>query len=524
MKRRDFLKMTQLAGMAYMINGLPISTYASNPLLELLGKQTQTNGRVLVLIQLNGGNDGLNTVIPLDKYSELSNARSNILIPQNNVLSLANTTTTGLHPSMTGIQDMYNNSLVNIVQGAGYPDQNFSHFRSTDIWLTASDSSQYLNSGWLGRYLEEEYAGFPQGYPNSNMPDPLAIQVGSTTSLALQGSNMNMGMAINNIDSFYNIVNGTVTPAPNTPAGHELTFIRHVAQQTQTYTNVIAKAAQSATNQSTLYPTGDRFAEQLKIVARLIAGGLQTPIYIVNLGGFDTHSLQTDSTDTTIGKHADLLKSLSDSVAAFFDDCKILDIEQRVAAMTFSEFGRRIKSNASGGTDHGSAAPIMVFSHHVNPGIIGTSPNLPNNASVFDNLTMQHDFREVYAAVLADWFQVDTKTMDDILLKNFKVQPVFKKVNNIEETTLSGSNETLDQNYPNPFSKQTTIRFGSDGGATTIQLFDAGGRKVKTILQRQMERGQHQITINRDGLPAGNYFYRIVNGKNSSTKKMVIID
>ncbi|MEZ5016715.1 MAG: DUF1501 domain-containing protein [Flavipsychrobacter sp.] len=524
MKRRDFLKMTQLAGMAYMINGMPINTFASNPLLDLLGKQTSVNGRVLILIQLNGGNDGLNTVIPLDKYSELSNARSNILIPQNKVLSLANTTTTGLHPAMTGVQDMYNNNLVNIVQGVSYPDPNFSHFRATDIWLTGSDSKQYLNSGWLGRYLEKDYAGFPTGYPNASMPDPLAIQVGSSTSPALQGSNYNMGMAINNIDSFYNIVNGTVTPAPNTPAGHELTFVRYISQQTQTYTNVIAKAAQKATNKSTKYPVGDRFAEQLKIVARLIAGGLKTPIYVVNLGGFDTHSLQTDATDTTIGNHANLLESLSESIAAFFDDCKILDIEERVAAMTFSEFGRRIKSNASGGTDHGVAAPVMVFSHHVNPGIIGSSPKLPGNASVFDNLEMQHDFREVYAAVLADWFQVSQQTMDDILLKNFKVQPVFKKVNNIEQTTIAGANDSLHQNYPNPFSRHTTIEFGSEGGLTTIQLFDVNGRKVKTILQKQMERGKHQVTINRDNLPAGNYFYRLTNGKTNSTKKLVIVD
>lgn len=524
MKRRDFLKMSQLAGMAYMINGLPISTYASNPLLELLAKQTQANGRVLILIQLNGGNDGLNTVIPLDKYSELSNARSNILIPQNKVLSLANTTKTGLHPAMTGVRDLYNNNMVNIVQGVSYPDPNFSHFRATDIWLTGSDSNQYLNSGWLGRYLEKDYAGFPTGYPNAQMPDPLAIQVGSTVSPGLQGSNYNMGMSINSIDSFYNIVNGTVTPAPNTPAGHELTFIRYIAQQTQTYTEVISKAAQKAANKSTLYPAGDRFADQLKIVARLIAGGLKTPIYIVRLGGFDTHSQQTDATDTTIGTHANLLTSLSESVNAFFDDCKILDIEERVAAMTFSEFGRRIKSNASGGSDHGVAAPVMVFSKHVNPGIIGSNPVLPANATVYDNLKMQHDFREVYAAVLADWFQVSQQTMDDILLKNFKVQPVFKKVNNVEETTIAGGDDTLDQNYPNPFSRQTTITFGSEGGLTTIQLFDVNGRKVKTLFQQQMERGRHEITINRDGLPAGNYFYRLINGKNSSTKKLVVVD
>ena len=313
MKRRDFLKLTPAAGMAFMINGLPINTFAVNPVLSLLAKQTQANGRALVLIQLNGGNDGLNMVIPIDQYATLSGARGNILIPQNNVLSLANTVATGLHPSMTRVQEMFGDGLVNIIQGVSYPDPNFSHFRATDIWLTGSDSQQYINTGWLGRYLEKEYSGYPAGYPNTNMPDPLAIQVGSAVSLGLQGPNINMGMAISDINNFYNIVNNTVDPAPNTPAGHELTFIRFIAQQTQQYTSVIQAAAGKAQNQSTLYPPGNSLSDQLKIVARLIAGGLKTPIYVVNLGGFDTHSVQVDPNDKTKGVHATLMQRISGS-------------------------------------------------------------------------------------------------------------------------------------------------------------------------------------------------------------------
>lgn len=524
MKRRDFLKLSQAASLAYMINGTPIKTYASHPLLELLAKQTAANGRVMVMIQLSGGNDGLNTVIPVDKYSQLNNSRGSILIPQNKVLTLANSTTTGLHPAMTGVQNMYNNGLVNIVQSVGYPDPNFSHFRATDIWLSGSDSNQYINTGWLGRYLDTQYPGFPTGYPNSTMPDPLAIQIGSTASTMLQGDNVNLGMSIASIDSFYNIVNGVVDPAPNTPAGHELTFIRYIKQQTEQYNKVLQTAAAKAQNQSTLWPTGNRLADQLKIVSRLIAGGLKTPIYIVNLGGFDTHSLQVDPTDTTIGNHANLLGDLSSAIEAFFDDCKLLNTKDRVAAMTFSEFGRRIISNASGGTDHGTTQPIMVFSEHVNPGIIGQSPSIPVNATASDNLPMQHDYRTVYAAILADWFQVDTQTMDQILLKNFTVQPVFKKTNNLQETTIAGADDILGQNYPNPFSKSTTITFGSEGGQTSIGLFDVNGRKVKSILNENLDRGRHEVTIQRDGLPVGTYYYRLINGKNQSTKRMVVVD
>lgn len=525
MKRRDFLKVSQAATLAYVINGLPVSTYARNPLLELLAKQTAATGRVLIMIQLSGGNDGLNTVIPLDRYAELASARSNILIPQNKVLALNNTITTGLHPAMTGIRDMYNNGLVNIVQGVSYPDPDFSHFRATDIWMSGSDSNQYINSGWLGRYLDEKYPGYPVGFPNTDMPDPLAIQIGTGVSGLLQGNDANLGMSIASIDSFYNIVNGTVDPAPPTPAGHELTFIRYIKQQTELYTSVIQSAAQKATNVSSLWPTTtNRLADQLKIVSRLIAGGLKTPVYVVNIGGFDTHSLQVDPTDTTIGAHANLLQDISEAVSAFFDEAQILDFDERVAAMTFSEFGRRIKSNASGGTDHGTAAPVMVFSKYVNPGIIGSSPVIPKNATVADNLPLQADYRTIYAAVLADWFQIDTNLMNQILMSNYYVQPIFQKTNNVDETTVSGRDETLGQNYPNPFSRTTTISFGSDGGNVNIQLFDVNGRVVRNIMNKQVDKGQHQVTIDRGDLPPGQYFYRLTNGKNQSTKRLTVVD
>lgn len=526
MKRRDFLKVTPAAAasLAFLINGLPISTFAAHPLLNLLAKQTQVNGRVIVLIQLNGGNDGLNMVIPLDQYSALSNARSNILIPPTQVLNLNGTLDTGLHPAMSGIRDMYNNGKVNITQGVSYPNPNLSHFRATDIWLTGSDSNQYLDTGWLGRYLDDAYPNYPVGYPNASMPDPLAIQIGTGVSTVLQGANINPGMAISGISSFYNIITGNVDPAPNTPAGHELTFIRYIAQQTQQYTGVIQNAASNAQNLSTQYPTNNSLSDQLKIVARLIAGGLQTPVYIVSLGGFDTHAAQTDSGDHTVGTHADLLQKLSEATAAFFNDLELLNVSNRVAAMTFSEFGRRIKSNASGGTDHGTSQPIMVFGDGVNPGFIGNNPTIPTNATVGDNLPMQNDYRGIYAAILADWFEVAPNVLNDVLLQSFPVLPVFKGSASIDQSTLDANNDMLEQNYPNPFTTTTTFKFATQGGTVVIQLFDAQGRLVRTVLQQDYPRGQHEITINRDGIPAGTYFYRIISGKDQSTKKMIVMD
>lgn len=524
MKRRDFLKVTPAASLAFMINGLPISTYASHPLLELLAKYTASTGKVLVMIQMNGGNDGLNMVIPIDQYSALSNARSNVLIPQSAVLPLTGNTVTGLHPAMTGIKSMYDDGWVNISQAVSYPSPNFSHFRATDIWFTGSDANQYIDTGWLGRYLDYKYPNFPTGYPNATMPDPLAIQIGSGVSTVVQGSNVSLGMAISSVSNFYNIINNYIDPAPPTPAGHELTFIRYIAQQTEVYNDVIKTAANNATNLSTLYPTGNTLADQLKIVARLIAGGLKTPIYIVSMGGFDTHSAQVDTADHTVGAHATLMQRLSEAVYAFFDDAKKLDISSRVAAMTFSEFGRRIKSNASEGTDHGTAAPVMVFSPNVNPGIIGTNPVIPANATVNDNVAMQNDFRQIYAAVLADWFEIPQAEVDNILMNNYTALPIFKNANSVQNTQETGSNEIMEQNYPNPFTSSTTFKFNSDGGMVSIEIYDAAGRRVRIITNQEYTRGQHEITIDRGSMAPGIYFCKMVNGRNKSIRQMTVVN
>jgi uncharacterized protein (DUF1501 family) len=524
MKRKEFLKLGG-ATLATMLGPWPVSTYANNPLLDIIAKSAQTSGRVLVLIQLNGGNDGLNTVIPLDQYGVLSSKRANILIPSDKVLALSTSgKATGLHPAMTRVRDMYEAGNVNIIQGVSYPNPNLSHFRATDIWLTGSSSNQYLDTGWLGRYLSETYAGFPVGYPNTTMPDPLAIQIGSGVSAVCEGPTSNVGMAISDINNFYNIVNNSVDPAPATPAGHELTFIRYVIQQTQQYTGVIRTAALKANNLSTLYPGSNSLSDQLKIVARLIAGGLQTPLYVVSMGSFDTHAAQTDATNHALGTHAVLLQKMSDAVGAFFDDCKLLKVDQRVAAMTFSEFGRRIVSNGSGGTDHGTAAPVFAFGNPVNAGIIGSNPIIPATATANDNLAMQTDFRSLYASVLSDWFEVDPAVMSKVLLQSVpSIPPVFRKssVTGLFEDPYS---EALVQNYPNPVRSTTTIDFYADGNELMLLLLDAQGRLVNTLASGVFSEGKHSVVFSRAGLPSGMYFYRLINGNRKATRKMVVAD
>jgi uncharacterized protein (DUF1501 family) len=401
------------------IRALAASAFADN------GRAAIESDRVLVLVQLNGGNDGLNMVIPLEFYDSYHAARTNIAIPEEKILELDGYAGTGLNPAMPGLQNLFHDGKLVIVQGVSYPQPNFSHFRATDIWLTGADPGQVLPTGWAGRYLNEKYPRFPTEYPNPDMPDPLAIQVGSLVSPALQGPLLTMGMAISNPANFYDLINDKSSPAADTRAGDQIAYIREMSVKTDQYAGVIKAAAQKVTQQSDKYPaTGKNpLADQLKIVARLVAGGLKTKVYLVSMGGFDTHAKQTETADTTTGNHAKLLGKLSEAIAAFQDDLHLLQAEDRVIGMTFSEFGRRIKSNASGGTDHGAAAPVLIFGNSVQAGIIGNNPILPANASVNDNIAMQYDFRAIYAGLLENWFGVDTTVTETVLMKNYAAVP-----------------------------------------------------------------------------------------------------
>jgi uncharacterized protein (DUF1501 family) len=522
MKRRNFLKASTVLPLS--LGGFGVKTYAKSPLLSMLGNRAANNDRVFVMIMLSGGNDGLNTLIPTDQYSNLSKARSNVLVQDTKVLSLTGKTGVGLHPAMTGLQGLYNDGLVNAIQAVGYPQPNFSHFRATDIWMTGSDSTENWTTGWMGRHLDAEFPGFPEGYPNTGMPDPLAIQIGPVVSLAFMGPETTMGMAITDPTSFYNLVDGKVDSAPSTNYGKELTYIRLIAQQTNEYAGVIKNAASAGANLSTKYPANNSLAEQLKIVAKLIKGGLKTPVYMVSQGGYDTHSAQVDNADTSKGAHANLLGQLSDAIAAFQDDIKLMGIQDRVAGMTFSEFGRRIQSNFSVGTDHGAAGPMFAFGTGVQSGIIGSNPTIPGTTTVNDNMPMQYDFRQVYASVLKDWFGLTTEeTKAAMGGKDFNTLPIFKEnVSTMDDWADLMSRLYLHDVYPNPASGKVNFKFYTDGGSSELVLFDALGNRIKTVASGKHSAGEQTISISLDGMRAGNYFYQLSQGNKKITKVLVV--
>ncbi len=517
MKRRNFLQTTAATSLPILLNGMGLSTLPKSSIFSAINGESD---RVLVLIQLNGGNDGLNTIIPLDQYDKLSQFRSNILIPESDLISL--TTETAMHPAMTGLKSLYDDAKLGIIQSVGYPNQNRSHFRSSDIWTTASNADEFLSTGWMGRYFESKFPNYPEGYPNEDCADPFALTIGSLISETCQSTSSNYSLALT--DPFspteLNITEPGQIPT-DTCYGYELNFVQQSILQTNAYADTVLSAANNGANLAN-YPEGNSLAEQLKIVSLLIAGGLQTSVYVVNLGGFDTHANQVVEGESTIGEHALLMQTLSDAIAAFQEDLKLLGLEERVVGMTFSEFGRRIRSNDSFGTDHGSAAPLMVFGSCVNPTILGTNPEIPDQVEIQDGVQMQFDFRSIYGSVLMDWFDVSEDDVKNLLYTEFQYLPILQVCNTTSTLDSNRFIEEIDAyNMPNPFRNTTQIVFTTKSEWAKVSVFDPIGQEIRVLANRQFSEGEHRITFEAHGLAAGNYYFRIVTKDRMKTKLMV---
>ena len=503
MKRRDFLKNASLASLSlpFVSNGFSMQAISK----ELFEYSKNAEDRVLVLIRMNGGNDGLNMVFPIDQYANLMVQRPNILIPQNQLLNL--TSDVALHPKMTGMQDMFNNGKLSIIQNVGYPEANRSHFRSMDIWTTgALDINQ--TSGWLGRYFDSTYPNFPADYPNVNFPDPFAISMGSEVSSTCQGLMGNFSHAVNDPFNTSNLLLTSVTN-DGTYYGSHIEYISTLINQTNEYGTAISSSANAGNSLSNLYDPLNPLAVQLKYIAQMISGGLKTKVYIVNIGGFDTHDSQVDQNSLADGSHALLLEMISDAVAAFQNDLHLLGLEERVAGMTFSEFGRQIASNGSYGTDHGDAAPIMLFGNCVNTGIIGPNPTIDNQINEQAGVPMQIDFRNVYASILRDWFEVPEPSIQALFEQNITYLDVLSGCSVGLAEQESQKQKPLA--YPNPTPSNTTLRFQSKGEHYQIFIVDQLGKAIAQAFDGQLATGKQELAMETSKLPSGHYYFLITS-------------
>ncbi|MEM9836008.1 MAG: DUF1501 domain-containing protein [Bacteroidota bacterium] len=502
MNRRNFLRSSGLLGLPFMAS--PLSAGMTNLLKQYV---TPDSDRVLVLIQLSGGNDGLNTFIPLDHYATLMGLRENLMIPENELLDL--TDDIALHPSMQGVQNLFNDGLIGAVQGVGYPNQNRSHFRSTDIWTSASAANEIITTGWLGRNFQADHPEFPDTYPNEDYPAPFAIAIGSQVSQTCQGVGVNFSMAINDPFNTTSLAVGGDTPVPETPYGDELRFLRTTIAQTNAYGGYIEDRV--ASGQSMVDYPATRLAADLQKVAYMISSGLETKVYVVNQGGYDTHAFQVVNGNPTTGIHADLLQTLSDAMAAFQADMDAQGLGERVLSMTFSEFGRRIRSNDSLGSDHGSAAPLILMGDCVMPGILGQNPEISPDADNQEGVAMQYDFRDVYGSVLKDWFGLATDEVNTVLGHEYTHLPVLRvcgEPSNTDELIA----DLQAKIYPNPFANEVAISFTSSGVYTDLAVYDIVGKRVRHIFSRDLAAGAHRFRLSLGDLPAGPYVLRLQAG------------
>lgn len=404
--RREFLRLgTKGVGL------LAFSRFAPQFLVQstLAAPRPEKDRRILVLVQLAGGNDGLNTVVPYadPAYHAL---RPTLALKEKDVLRLDDHL--GLHPSMAPLHALLQEGRLGIVQNVGYPNPNRSHFRSTEIWETASASDESLSSGWIGRYLDNACAGADAPpFVRDNEPD--AIHVSAEVPQSFGGSvpHNTYGLSLgaragrDDVALLERIASRPDAGLAARPGhDHDETANHAFLRATLMDSLVAEKRIQriiDANKPEAAYPNGN-FAQSLRNVAGLIAAGLSTRVYFVSLGGFDTHAGQLNS-------HANLLRQLSEGLAAFKKDLTARGLDDQVLTMTFSEFGRRPNENESAGTDHGTAAPLFVMGRKITGSLHGTAPSLKLEKNA--DLTFSTDFRSVYATVLDRWLETPADTI-----------------------------------------------------------------------------------------------------------------
>lgn len=547
MKRRNFIKASAAAaaGVPFMLGGAPGRAFGRSPLLSALIPQA-SNDRVLVLINLEGGNDGLNTVIPFEDPEYIKNRPNTGFISAQERSVLVGSTKLrddlALNPMLgtmglqaTKFMKLWDEGKLAIVNNVGYADPNRSHFRSTDIWNSASDSHVVLATGWLGRYLETEHPNYPTSVKPGD--DPIAMQLGPALSPVFQGGKSGMGLAV--VDpSKYNAADAFADDAvPNTAAGMELGYVRSILLQSDLYGDRFKQLFPTPPKNKATYPVNNRLAEQLKRVAWCIAAGMQTKVYYVSQNGYDTH-VQQNSKDPSAG-HGLLLTQLSDAIAAFQADLEASGVADRVIGMTYSEFGRRVNDNASDGTDHGTCAPQFLFGSQVNGEVYGSTPSLTDLDENAD-LKWQVDFRQLYSGVLSDWFGLsdplrkavlndsgsgDRFKFDVPVNASSKVQSLIRTpAKGVEAQPIASKHVELRQNFPNPFNPLTKIEFAlSEAAFVNLEIFDGRGTKVKTLVNSKLGRGEHVAEFEALGLPTGTYYYRMESGDQVETRAMTLV-
>lgn len=512
--RRSFLQALGLVGggtIAFANNALTINK--PSPLGMALTQSDNEN--ILVIVRLKGGNDGLNTVIPMYDYDTYASARPFIKINEQDTFAL--NADFAMPNYMNPLESVWGDGKMKVVHGVGYNDQSLSHFTSSDIWAS-TDATNQEDTGWMGRYFEDLYPDYLFNPPAS----PPAIQIGSAGNLIFDGSDLNYSFAVSNPQTLFSIAeNGTVYDVNNLPDcthGDKLGFLRGLVNTTYNYAGVINEAYENSTEQVD-YGTSS-LGQQLSLVSRLIKGNLGTKIYMVTLDGFDTHSNQAE-------KHELLMTTLSETMAAFYQDLGQAGWDDKVLGMTISEFGRRPYENGSKGTDHGAASTMLMFGPALNGnGFQGAHPDL-SDVDARGNLKFDVDYRSVYTSILTDWLCIDAPLVNLIMLgQEYPTLDLGFNCSSLSTDDFNGAGPGVV--HAAYYKEQDTfIHFTNPSAAhVVVKLYNLLGQEIGTVKNEMLFSGTHHFDVKRSmntHLQSGQYIYRIAVGGKFYSKSLLIL-
>lgn len=507
--RRSFLQALGLTGAgSMMLGGMSLSASTNSKLAAVINESE--SDRVLVIIRLKGGNDGLNTIVPIYDYDTYAINRPSIRHHLNQLNPLS--ADFGIPNSMTDLLNLWDTGGMKVVHGVGYENSSQSHFAGSDIWAS-TDPTSSTQTGWLGRHFEEIYPEYILNPPTT----PAAVQIGSIGNLIFDGASTNYAFSVANPGQLEAIAQtGTVhdmSSFPDCIYGEQLEFMRGTINTTYQYAGTIHEAYTDGSN-SFEYMDSE-LGQQLSIVARLIKGNLGTKVYMVSLGSFDTHANQVDD-------HRDLLIDLSNSLKVFYDDLAQGGFEDKVLSMTISEFGRRIYENGSNGTDHGTAAPLMLFGPALQGnGFVGQHPDINDPSG---NLQYTQDFREVYATIMQEWLCIEPDLVNEALLNtNYaRVDLGF----NCSALSVDDFNRDRFKHYVLYTENDSIIKINNPYTQhTVIKMYDIMGRDIATLKNEMLFAGEHSISVKNtvpNKLSVGQYIYRISVGNQNYSKSLII--
>ncbi len=511
--RRSFLQTLGLGGMGatLMVNGIPMAYGQPTPLSNALA--SGNSGRVLLIVRLQGGNDGLNTIVPIYDYDRYANARPTLRHEMVDIHKL--THEFGVPKYMQkAIEPIWEGGCMRVVHGTGYENQNLSHFTGTDNMSKGTDD-ELVETGVYGRYFDGIYPDFLLNLPDA----PPAVQIGGVGDIIFTGAESNFAFTIANLRQLEKIVSSgnlfNVADVPDCTKGSQLKYVRGVLNTTLKYSGVIKDAAASQKNVVEFPDT--KLGRALSIISKTVKAGMGTSVYMVNLNGFDTHANQPK-------KHQKLLTDISESIAAFYQDLAPSGRDRDVLTMTFSEFGRRVRENGSSGTDHGAAAPMMLFGPALNgSGFIGEHPSL-SNLDRNGNLKYTQDFINVYGTIMQEWLCIDSGIINQSIPRPYTALDLGFSCS----STVTNHDYIIRENFehiPIYDQEKVSIRINNNFKDTyKVSLYNILGQHIGDLYNDILEPGQHDISIS-DQLPhlsSGIYIYNINKNSRNYSKKIII--